>query len=178
MDTKKPIRTKIRRLYLPDVYYFITCVLANRQPILADENNMTLFRETLRAVKKLYPFTMTAYAFMPDHIHLLIFVPATTNISKLMQSIQWNYTLNYKKQHQITKSLKLWQRGFWDHVIRNEKDFMNHIHYIHYNPVKHGLAACPIDYPHTSFAAYVERGWYEPDWGCTEPEDIKNLQFE
>jgi putative transposase len=179
MDTStKPIRAKVRRLYLPDVYYFITCVLANRTPVLGDERHMALFRETLREVKKLHPFTMTAYAFLPDHFHLLIFVPAATNISNLMKSIKWNFTLNYKTANQIKHPVKLWQRGFWDHVIRDEQDFVNHFHYIHYNPVKHGLVACPVDYPHTSFHAYLERGWYEKDWGCTEPEEIKTFQFE
>lgn len=175
---QEPVRAKIRRLYVPDALYFITCVLANRNPLLADNANMTLFRETLREVKKLHPFTMRAYAFLPDHFHLLIFVPAATNISKLMQSVQRNYTLNYKKAYQMDTSVKLWQRGFWDHVIRDERDFVNHFHYIHYNPVKHGLVSCPIEYPHTSFQEYVGQGWYDTDWGCLEPDDVKGLNFE
>ena len=181
MDTEhspKMIRAKIRRLYLPDVYYFITCVFAKRTAVLGDARHMALFRETLRGAKEAYPFKMTAYAFLPDHFHLLIFLPATTNISKLMQSVKWNFTLNYKKANQINDPIKLWQRGFWDHVIRDEKDFINHFHYIHYNPVKHGLVNCPVEYPHTSFHVYLEQGWYDEDWGCTEPEDVKNLNFE
>jgi putative transposase len=173
-----PIRAKIRRLYLPDVYYFITCVLANRMPILGEERHMTLFRETLREVKKLHPFIMKAYAFLPDHFHLLIFVPESTSISTLLKSVKWNFTLNYKKAVGVNGRVKLWQRGFWDHVIRDERDYMNHFDYIHYNPVKHGLVNCPIEYPHTSFHAYVERGWYEADWGCTEPEGIRHLDYE
>ena len=33
----------------------------------------------------------------------------------------------------------LWQRWFWEHLIRDEEDFMRHVDYIHFNPVKHGL---------------------------------------
>lgn len=177
-ESEKPIRARIRRLYLPDVVYFITCVLAKRTPLLADERHMTLFKETLREVKEAYPFTMRAYAFLPDHFHLLIYVPSTTNISNLMKSVKWNFTLNYKKLNKIDAPVKLWQRGFWDHVIRDEADFINHFHYIHFNPVKHGLVHCPIEYAHTSYQSYLERGWYEEEWGCTEPEEVKNLNFE
>jgi putative transposase len=174
----KPIRAKIRRLYVPDVYYFITCVLAKRRPILGEARHMALFRETLREVKTLHPFVMKAYAFLPDHFHVLIFVPESTNISTLLKSVKWNFTLNYKKMVGVNGRVNLWQRGFWDHVIRDERDYMNHFHYIHYNPVKHGLVHCPLAYPHTSFQAYLAQGWYEEDWGCMEPEGVKNLDFE
>lgn len=121
---------------------------------------------------------MRAYAFLPDHFHLLIFVPKTTDISKLAQSIQRNFTRNYKKAHGINEPVRLWQRGFWDHVIRDERDFANHFHYIHYNPVKHGYVSKPEAYTHTSFHEYVKREWYELGWGHEEPEAVGDLDFE
>jgi putative transposase len=166
----EPIRARIRRWYVPDAIYFITGVTQARRPLFAQAANMDLLRESLRKVKTLYPFTMYAYAFLPEHMHMLIFVPATTNISKLMQSWQRNVTRNYKIAYGITTPLRLWQRGFWDHVIRDADDYERHFHYIHYNPVKHGLVRSPGDYPHTSFHAYVQRGIYAPDWGV--PEDV------
>ena len=54
---------------------------------------------------------------MHEHFHLLIFVPEDTNVSKLLQSIQRNFTRNYKREHGITHTLHLWQRGFWDHGL-------------------------------------------------------------
>ena len=132
--------------------------------VFADEANIGLLRSTMHEAQKLYPFTMHAYAFMPDHLHLLILVPPETNISKLTHSIQWNYTRNYKDAHQITTSLHLWQRGFWDHVIRDDQDFEGHFNYIHYNPVKHGYVHSPADYAHSSFRHYVQRGWYGQTW--------------
>jgi len=121
---------------------------------------------------------MRAYFFGKEHFHLLIYIPATTNVSKLLQSIQRNYTRNYKQAHAITHSLNLWQRGFWDHVIRDGDDLANHFDYIHYNPVKHGYVKKPEDYAHSSYLDYVKRGWYEIGWGHTEPENIAKLDFE
>jgi putative transposase len=133
----------------------------------------------MRLAQVHHPFRMRAYAFMPEHLHLLMYVPETTNISKLMQSIEQNMTINHKQVHGVTRSLHLWQRGFWDHVIRDEDDFERHFDYIHYNPVKHGLVTHPRDYAHTSYGVYAGRGWYEPEWGQDgTPATLRQPGFE
>jgi putative transposase len=176
--SKEPVRARIRRLYIPNALYFITCVTQGRAPLFADPAHMDLLRATMRRVKEHHPFEMRAYAFLHDHLHMLVFVPATTNVSKLMQSIQRNFTRNYQRAHGSTDPIRLWQRGFWDHVIRDEEDLANHLHYIHYNPVKHKYVAKPEAYVHTSYHEYVKRGWYEMGWGHTEPGGIADLEFE
>jgi putative transposase len=59
----------------------------------------------------------------------------------------------------------VWQRRFWEHTIRDEEDLRNHLDYVHFNPVKHGLVSRVIDWPHSTFHEYVRRGVYAPDWG-------------
>jgi putative transposase len=59
----------------------------------------------------------------------------------------------------------IWQHRYWEHQIRDETDFARHVDYIHYNPVKHGLARSPLDWPYSSFGRYVKAGVYAPDWG-------------
>jgi putative transposase len=59
----------------------------------------------------------------------------------------------------------IWQRRYWEHVIRSEEDLERHIKYIHFNPVKHGLVTRVCDWPHSSFHRYVDRGELPPDWG-------------
>ena len=81
--------------------------------------------------------------------------------------------------HNVTGTLHLWQRGFWDHVIRDDLDYERHFNYIHYNPVKHGLALHPGEYPHTSFQEYVKRGWYGPTWAQdVMPPMLEDTKFE
>jgi len=177
-DLPKPIRTKVRRVYVPEAIYFITTNVQNRKPIFERDDNVTLLRQTMREVKKYYPFQMRAYAFMPDHLHLLLYILAITNISKLIQSIKRNFTRNYKDAKGINGRLRLWQRSFYDHVIRDERDYLNHLHYIHYNPVKHGYVSRPEEYPHTSYSEYLRRGWYEIGWGHQEDAEWINLYEE
>jgi putative transposase len=65
----------------------------------------------------------------------------------------------------------VWQAKFFEHTIRDEDDFIKHVEYIHYNPVKHGLASAPFEWQHSSFHEYVSRGMYEIHWSSAMPFD-------
>ena len=58
----------------------------------------------------------------------------------------------------------VWQRRYWEHLIRDEADWGRHVDYIHYNPVRHGLAQSPGEWPYSSFHRFVRQGMYEQDW--------------
>lgn len=63
------------------------------------------------------------------------------------------------------KEQAVWQRRFWEHLIRDENDFQRHVEYAHYNPVKHGHVKAPRDWLYSSFHKYVEQGKYDSNWG-------------
>ncbi|MHC1782505.1 MAG: transposase [Anaerolineaceae bacterium] len=63
------------------------------------------------------------------------------------------------------EDVSLWQRRFWEHTIHDEQDLHNHIDYIHYNPVKHGLVKNVQEWEDSSFHMFVKQGMYEIDWG-------------
>jgi len=58
----------------------------------------------------------------------------------------------------------IWQRRYWEHTIRDERDFAAHMDYTHFNPVKHGLAEHPADWPHSSFRRCLASGLYPAGW--------------
>ncbi len=70
----------------------------------------------------------------------------------------------------------IWQRRYWEHLIRDENDLRRHFDYIHYNPVKHGLVNNPKDWQHSSFIKCVKQGLYANDWGDTAPENIEGIE--
>ena len=72
----------------------------------------------------------------------------------------------------------VWQRRFWEHAIRNKKDYEQHCDYIHYNPVKHGLVKCPHLWKYSSFSQFVCEGRYQPDWGCECEKPVKAPRFD
>ena len=58
----------------------------------------------------------------------------------------------------------VWQRGYWEHTIRDDNDFTRHVDYIHIDPVKHRLVARVADWPYSSFHRMVKLGVYPEDW--------------
>ncbi|NLW72878.1 MAG: transposase [Chloroflexi bacterium] len=150
------------RYYIPDSMVFITCVTHRRLPVFENPQNIDLFWSTLAVVRKYYPFNMLAYVILPDHFHWLIQLPPDQpNFSHLIHSFKRNFTLNYKKDRQISEPVKIWQNRFWDHVIRDEEDLHQHLDYIHWNPVKHALVDMPTKWQHSSVGEWVARGLYD-----------------
>jgi putative transposase len=163
-----------RRYYIPGSAVFITQVVERREPIFQNEAYLDLLREILRNVKQLYPFNMIAYVFLYDHFHLLLQGIGNTNFSQIMQSLKPNFTKEYKKLLGIsaTESMKFWQKRFWDHVIRDDKDFENHLHYIHYNPVKHSYVTDPRNWKYSSYIEWEKLGLYPPVFRYDEPQNV------
>lgn len=71
--------------------------------------------------------------------------------------------------------MNLWQRRFWEHAIRDEKDMARHFDYIHYNPVKHGFVKSPADWPYTTFHKFVSQGKYEREWGAFSAPEFSDV---
>jgi putative transposase len=157
------------RWYVPDAIYFITTVTHQRRCFFCDFHDLNLLSETLHGVQEYHPFRLIAYAFMPDHVHLMLRISAESNISRVMHSFKWNTSLNYKRAHGIHTPWRLWQQSFYDHVIRDGRDLEKHFHYVHYNPIKHGLVADAGEYRYCSFREYLERGWYGAHWADEIP---------
>ncbi|MFO7909878.1 MAG: hypothetical protein R6U42_07695 [Halomonas sp.] len=71
----------------------------------------------------------------------------------------------------ISGSLSVWQPRFWDHIIRDEVDLESHLHYIHFNPVKHGYVEDPKDWRHSSLHVWNNKGLYDDGEAWVEPEN-------
>ena len=161
----------IRRYYYPGQIVFITQVIKGRKPVFRNPEMMGLLNETFTNIETLHPFTMLAYVFLPDHFHILIRPTGQSNFSQIMHSLKINFTREYKLKTNHTGSLSFWQKRFWDHVIRDETDLVSHIHYIHYNPVKHGYATDSNTWLNSSSSTWHDRGLYDNLWEYVEPEN-------
>jgi putative transposase len=144
--------SKIHRYYVPDSIVFITSVTKDRRSDLIEPSSIKVFWDTVEQVKKIHPFERMAYIILPDHFHWLI-KPGNEkgNYSSIMHSLKRNFTLNFKKVHDLNGSLQYWQYGFWDRVVRNEKEFVRYLRYIHWNPIKHHYVNLPEEWPHSSY---------------------------
>jgi putative transposase len=164
-----------RRPYINGGTYFITQVTYQRQPWLSTEIGRIALREALQHVRQQHPFEIDAIVLLPDHFHTLLTLPADdSNFSLRMRLIKRYVTKYYGEKLAIylgtsesriaRKESNLWQRRFWEHLIRDEIDFTNHCNYIHYNPVRHGLCDRPHEWAFSSVHRFVKLGFYSLEW--------------
>ena len=171
--------TNIRRYHLPNQAVFITAVCHQRKLILANAKEKQLFLEIMREVKTEIPFQLIAYVILNDHFHCLIRPEANSDFPRIIQSLKLRFTHRWKRENAVEIPVTLWQRRFWDHVIRDTEDLHRHLDYIHYNPVKHGYVKDPNDYNWSSFKAHQAKGRYPTGWGMTQiPDAIKSMDLE
>ena len=168
-----------RRLYIPGGTYFFTLVADGRRPLLAADERVEAFRYALRYVQARRPFTVVAGVILPDHLHVLWTLPAgDADFSTRWQMVKTAFSRRVDPPTRADGSKALWQLRFYEHCIRDDEDFRCHLDYLHYNPVKHGHAQAPGNWPHSSFRHFVRRGWYDPAWGAGAPPAIAEIPCE
>jgi len=161
--------TNIRRYKNANQIYFLTHITYKRKPILL--TNVNLLWDAIDFVKSKYDFKLLAWAILPDHFHVII-NPESNDISEIIKNIKLKFSGLYRSKHNLTSG-RVWQYRFWDRVIRNERELNNHLDYIHYNPVKHGLITNPHEYSNSSLELFCEQGYYDRDWGVNEKMDLE-----
>jgi putative transposase len=118
-----------------------------------------------------HPFTIDAIVVLPEHLHCIWTLPqGDADYKTRWALIKANFSRAIPLGERCSERRRkrgergIWQRRYWEHVIRDERDFASHADYIHWNPVKHGWARSPGDWPWSSFHAYVRRGIYTVNW--------------
>ncbi len=166
-----------RRAHEPGGTFFFTVVTEQRVPLFRAAHARASLREAIAAARQRWPFDVDAMVLLPDHLHTVWSLPKgdadfSTRWSFLKRRFTQAWLAAGGRERPRSASRRrnrrrgVWQRRFWEHAIRNEDDYARHCDYIHYNPVKHGLVACPHEWPFSSFARFVEQGVYDSSWQC------------
>jgi putative transposase len=168
-----------RRAYDQGGCYFFTVVTYDRRPWLTQPDIYQRLRQAFRHVAATRPFHFDAIVVLPDHMHCIWQLPETDSDFSTRWRLIKNFVSRGAKTVLSDRGEKyVWQRRFWEHQIRDERDWRRHMDYIFFNPVKHGYVSRPADWKFSSFAYAVAKGWYEVSWGAGEPESIRGLDWE
>ena len=133
---------------------------------------MDRFRLAYRRVHNQHPFETIAICVLPDHLHAIWHLPdGDADFSDRWRLIKRGFSMGLavsptRSESKARKREKgIWQRRFWEHQIRDDRDLQVHVDYIHFNPVKHGLVAQVCDWPHSSFHRFVDDEQLPENWG-------------
>lgn len=172
--------SNFKRYYQDKNIVFITIVTYNRQQILV--KNIELLRQSFKNVK--YNYEIIAGIVLPDHLHILIQTDKTSDYSKIISSFKSNFSrllpknINQTEAQLDRREKGIWQRKYYDHIIRDENDFNKYLDYIHYNSVKH-LNISPKDWEFSSFKKFVKQGFYQENWcNFDDKNGILNMDLE
>ena len=164
---------RLHRYYGSGHLHFITSTCHHRRPFLGTVRRRNLFLKILEQVRVRYSFAVVGYVVMPEHIHLLISEPERGTPSTVMQVVKQRFACQVLRQCrnrrvQLQDTLwkealdagHVWQKRFYDFVVRTEKKKIEKLRYIHRNPVRRGLVLEPEQWAWSSFRwyAYGERG--------------------
>jgi len=169
-----------RRNRIPGATYFFTVNLYDRSSDLL-VTQIDALRSAVREVRRQSSFRIDGWVVLPDHMHCLWTLPeGDREFPARWRAIKTRFSKSLPKTEPRSVVMVrrgergIWQRRYWEHTIRDERDYAAHLDYIHFNPVKHGLVESPGDWPFSSFRQCVTAGLYPVDWlgGTAEPPEV------
>ncbi len=128
--------------------YFVTTNTWEGRALFQSEQVALLLLETLFSYRQQSKFLLHEFALMPDHLHLLITPGPGVTLERAMQYIKGGFSR--RAGQMLGRSMEIWQRGYVDHRIRDERDYARHRDYIWRNPVLGKLCLRAEDYPYCS----------------------------
>ncbi|MFQ6002996.1 MAG: transposase [Candidatus Zixiibacteriota bacterium] len=126
--------------------YFVTICSHEGKKVFSNKELAKTIIECLKENKAKTNFKIYIYCLMPDHLHILL-NPADSNmtVSRFIQTFKSQTGFWYKKQY----GTPLWQRGFYDHIIRKNESLIKIAQYILDNPVRKRLVEKAEQYPYS-----------------------------
>ena len=171
--------SQYRRVTLPGGCFFFTLVTAQRYPWFSENRNIQRLREAFEHVRNRYPFRLDAIVVLPDHLHCVMGLPENDlDYAKRIRLIKHYVSVGIETTVNERGEKRVWQKRYWEHLLRDDADWRRHVDYTHFNPVKHGYVDSPAHWRHSSFRRAVEQGLYEADWGYQLPADIAHMDCE
>lgn len=148
-----------KRIFKNGHSYFLTINTYARNPILIE--NINLLRQSFKVSKLNYDYEIQAIVILPDHIHMIINLENASLYPKIIRSIKQYFSKHchakyYEHLEQSTSRyhegyLPVWQKRYYEHTLRNEKDFQQTLQYMYENPQKHGWIENAKDWRYSSF---------------------------
>ena len=127
------------------------------------------FETALERVRRSFRLCVYGYVVMPEHVQMLIGEPQQRTLADALKSLKQGLS-----RQLIGEAEHFWQKRYYDFNIRNHRQFVEKLRYIHRNPVKRGLCEHPEDWEWSSFLQYATgiegRVEIESEWTAKKRE--------
>ena len=134
---------RLGRIWIDSPIYFITTCTNNRRQVLARDEVAKVLVDEWRVGHGQHGWAVGRYVIMPDHVHF--FCRPERDGKKLSEFVGFwkSYTsrrINALGSPRSTPAdTTLWQREFFDHILRSDESYSQKWNYVRDNPVRAGL---------------------------------------
>jgi len=143
--------------FVSNAMYMVTGAIVHKQHLLSEDRRKEFFLKTLFEKATLFGWIMEAWAVLQNHYHFIAQAPEdATTLAKLLQQVH-SITAIQINRWDNTPGRQVWQ-NYWDTCITYERSYLARMHYVHMNPVKHGLIDNALNYPFCSYKWFIEQG--------------------
>ncbi len=171
---KLPHRKKVRHYNEPGHCHELTFSCFERRALLSNHAWRSLLSESIDAALEGHGYTLSAFVYMPEHVHLLVVPQAdASGIAELLKAIKRPYSYRIKRllaeqrsplvealtvqQRPGVRCFRYWQEGpGYDRNLYEPDVVLAAIDYCHLNPVKRGLVKRTVDWQWSSARWYEE----------------------
>ncbi|MDO8752376.1 MAG: transposase [Anaerolineales bacterium] len=143
--------------FVPNAMYMVTGAILHKQHILSENAKKEFFLKTLLEKAERLGWAMQAWAVLSNHYHFVAQAPE--NALTLEKLIKQTHSITAIEVNRLdaTSGRQVWF-NYWDTCITYEKSYLARLHYVHHNPVKHGVVEDAMDYPYCSYRWFMENG--------------------
>ena len=162
-----------RRRRVPGASYFFSVSLADKNSgllIRRIDDLRAAYATTIREA----PVFCDAMVILPNHLHAVwTLPPGDSNFPERWRKIKYRFSRAVGKNAHPTylcaskrakRECGIWQRRYWEHMIRDDADYWRHVNYCWGDPVNHGLANRAADWPYSSIHRDICAGFVTPDY--------------
>jgi putative transposase len=128
--------------------YFVTTRAFEGRAMFQSERAAKLLIETILVYREQERYLLHEFVIMPNHLHLLLSPVAPVTLERTMQFIKGGYS--HRAGKEMGMNGEIWQRGYVDHRIRDTQDYIRHLEYIRFNPVRAHIVQTPESFNFSS----------------------------
>lgn len=166
-DFRRKLNRLARVAYIGRRWYFVTVCTGARLPLFQNRDLAYAVLETLERACLIQRFEIYAYCFMPDHLHIeLAALSEDCDLGRLMRDFKGRSATEVRG----FGVRGLWQKGYYDHVLREADGEESVAWYIFNNSVRRGLTRDARDWPLSGSHAFdwkkamAPAGKFVPSW--------------
>lgn len=134
--SERSVRGRLPHLYADTTIYFLTARTVDRAHIFDTKEKKSLFFSVWNRLTREYRIDTYHWILWSNHYHALCFFKDGESVHKFINRLHSTTALLINRED-MKKGRPVWYQ-YWDHCIRNERDFWMHFNYITNNPIKHG----------------------------------------